>query len=126
VGVRDPRMRMVPRAGDTVNHPDHYTHGGIEVIDFLVAKGLDRDYFLGNVVKYIARAPHKGKELEDLKKAAWYLNYRIKMLEGDFDEEPDLDKCPKCRGPADNGHDRCLPPNPYACTICCKEEEGAV
>ena len=31
---------------------------------------------------------------------------------------PDLSKCPKCGGPADNGHDRCLPPNPYVCTKC--------
>lgn len=30
----------------------------------------------------------------------------------------DLDKCPKCGGPADNGHDRCYPPNPYYCTKC--------
>lgn len=29
-----------------------------------------------------------------------------------------LHKCPKCDGPADNGHDRCLPPNPYFCTKC--------
>ena len=32
--------------------------------------------------------------------------------------EPDLTKCPKCGGPADNGHDRELPPNPYFCTKC--------
>ena len=29
--------------------------------------------------------------------------------------EPDITKCPKCKGPADNGFDRCLPPNPYYC-----------
>jgi hypothetical protein len=37
------------------------------------------------------------------------------------DSEPpkvDLSKCPKCGGPADNGHDRCYPPNPYYCTKC--------
>ncbi len=34
------------------------------------------------VIKYVARAPHKNHELEDLKKAAWYLNRRIKELEG--------------------------------------------
>lgn len=33
-------------------------------------------------------------------------------------EAVDLSKCPKCGGPADNGHDRCLPPNPYFCTKC--------
>jgi hypothetical protein len=31
---------------------------------------------------------------------------------------PDLSKCPKCGGPADNGHDRCYPPNPYFCSKC--------
>lgn len=41
----------------------------------------------------------------------------------------DLNKCPKCGGPADNGHDRCLPPNPYYCTKCTEfdvaDEESA-
>lgn len=37
--------------------------------------------------------------------------------------EPSLDKCPECGGPADNGHDRCYPPNPYCCTKCCAERE---
>jgi hypothetical protein len=32
-----------------------------------------------------------------------------------------LENCPKCGGPADNGHDRCLPPNPYYCTKCSRE-----
>lgn len=32
--------------------------------------------------------------------------------------EPDLEWCPMCGGPADNGFDRCFPPNPYACTRC--------
>lgn len=31
---------------------------------------------------------------------------------------PNIDKCPQCNGPADNGHDRCVPPNPYNCTKC--------
>jgi len=33
-----------------------------------------------------------------------------------------LDKCPGCGGPADNGHDRCLPPSPYYCTKCMEKE----
>jgi hypothetical protein len=32
--------------------------------------------------------------------------------------EPDLEWCPMCGGPADNGHDRCYPPNAYACSKC--------
>jgi hypothetical protein len=62
-------------APDTVNHPAHYKTGGIETIDFIEAKNLN--YHLGNVVKYITRADHKGDRLENLKKAQWYLNREI-------------------------------------------------
>ena len=65
---------------DMVNSPSHYTAGGIETIDFIEAKKLG--YHLGNVVKYVSRAPHKGKQLEDLKKARWYLDREIENLEG--------------------------------------------
>jgi len=61
---------------DMVNHPPHYTAGGIETIDFIEAKKLG--YNLGNVVKYITRADHKGDRLENLKKAQWYLNRELK------------------------------------------------
>jgi hypothetical protein len=64
---------------DAVNHPSHYNKGGIEVIDFIMA-WFAGDYCLGNVCKYIARSKHKGKELEDLKKAQWYLNKKINFL----------------------------------------------
>ena len=64
---------------DNVNHPVHYKIGGIETIDFIEAKQLN--YHLGNVVKYITRANHKGYRLEDLKKAQWYLNRAILNLE---------------------------------------------
>lgn len=71
-----------PPAPDLVNHPPHYTTGGIETIDFIRAKQLD--YCLGNVVKYITRAPHKGNEVQDLKKARWYLDRAIsERKEGD-------------------------------------------
>ena len=60
---------------DMVNSPPHYTTGGIETIDFIEAKELN--YHLGNVVKYITRADHKGDRLENLKKAQWYLNREI-------------------------------------------------
>jgi hypothetical protein len=60
---------------DPVNHPEHYKVGGIETIDFIEAKNLG--YNLGNVVKYITRADHKGNKLQDLQKAQWYLNREI-------------------------------------------------
>lgn len=67
---------------DTVDHPQHY--GGDtphEVIKCLRAWGLESDAILWTVVCYIARADKKGNKLEDLKKAQWYLNYRITSLE---------------------------------------------
>ena len=60
---------------DPVNHPAHYTTGGVETIDFIEAKKLN--YNLGNVVKYITRADHKGNRIEDLQKAKWYLEREI-------------------------------------------------
>jgi hypothetical protein len=65
---------------DVVNHPAHYKQGGIETIDVIEAWQLD--YLLGNTVKYISRAKHKNNELEDLKKAQWYLNRAIENLNG--------------------------------------------
>lgn len=69
--------------GDTVNHPDHYNKGQFEVIDVIEdqqdwARGFNR----GNAVKYIMRAGHKGDEVEDLKKARWYLDREISRLGG--------------------------------------------
>jgi len=69
-----------PPAPDMVNHPPHYTDGGIETIDFIEAKKLD--YHLGNAVKYITRAGKKADALEDLKKAQWYLNRAIDARRG--------------------------------------------
>jgi hypothetical protein len=63
---------------DNVNHPAHYKVGGIETIDFIEAKQLN--YNLGNVVKYITRADHKGNTSEDLLKARWYLNREIAKI----------------------------------------------
>jgi hypothetical protein len=62
-----------------VSHPPHYTVGGIEVIDFIEAKGLG--YNLGNVIKYVSRAGKKDDYLEDLQKARWYLNREIGRVE---------------------------------------------
>ena len=66
---------------DAVNHPSHYTDGGIETIDFIEAKKLP--YHLGNAVKYISRAGKKdqNKTIEDLQKAVWYIERYIKVLE---------------------------------------------
>ena len=68
---------------DPVNHPSHYTDGKIEVIDFILDK--KSNFTRGNAVKYISRAGKKNpeKEIEDLQKAAWYINKEIQRLQGD-------------------------------------------
>lgn len=77
------------KVNDVVNHPSHYTDGKIEVIDFIEDKGLN--FHRGNAVKYIARAGKKNpaKEVEDLKKAVWYLNREIQRMECDNDSKKD-------------------------------------
>lgn len=69
---------IIESTQDSVNHPKHYTHGGIEVIDAIEAWGLN--FRLANVVKYVARSDHKNNKLEDLKKARWYLDREISKL----------------------------------------------
>ena len=64
---------------ETVNHPNHYNIGEIEAIDFI--ESWDLNFSLGNAIKYIARAPYKNDELEDLKKARWYIDREIQRLE---------------------------------------------
>ena len=54
---------------DSVSHPAHYTSYPHEVIELTEHLG----FCLGNAVKYILRAPFKGNELQDLKKARWYI-----------------------------------------------------
>ena len=69
---------------ESVNHPDHY--GGesnkYETIKVAEAWGMDKDAYLFNALKYISRAGNKpgSDEVEDLEKAVWYLERRIKLL----------------------------------------------
>jgi hypothetical protein len=60
---------------DNVNHPTHYNIGKIEVIEAIEDWKLN--FNLGNAVKYIARADHKNKPIEDLEKAKWYIEREI-------------------------------------------------
>jgi hypothetical protein len=72
------QLEMFEPKADPVNHPAHYKYGGIETIDFIEAKELG--YNLGNVVKYITRADHKGNRKQDLEKAMWYLTREINSI----------------------------------------------
>lgn len=81
-----------------VNSPDHYNGGGVETIDGIRA-ALGDEAFLaycrGNALKYIWRAPLKGKPIEDLHKAIWYL----RMAAGDDPRLEPID-APRERPPA--------------------------
>lgn len=62
-----------------VDHPDHYNQGKFEVID--VIEDWNLGFEAGNAVKYIARYKHKGKAVQDLQKARWYIDRLIQRIE---------------------------------------------
>lgn len=72
-------MRELREQQDMVNHPAHYTQNKWEVIDVLEEFFAD-DPLMWQVGKYILRYKHKSAPLQDLEKAAWYLNRKIKKL----------------------------------------------
>lgn len=69
---------------DNVNSPPHYKKGRFETIDKI--EDTIQHYppvialLIGNAIKYLDRAPHKGNLVEDLKKGQWYLNRAIAKL----------------------------------------------
>lgn len=70
---------------DSVNHPQHYNQNGIECFDVISAffgKEALEDFCLGNALKYLMRCQHKGKYIEDLKKAKFYIE-KILALRGE-------------------------------------------
>ena len=71
----------IETVGDPVNHPPHYTShpSGVEVIQITE----HMNFCLGNAIKYIMRSELKGRPIEDLKKAAWYINREIARLENE-------------------------------------------
>ena len=78
---------------EAVSHPEHYKGlCGLEAIEVMrnflpKYQNSHVSYLIGNVIKYVLRAPSKGKEMEDLMKAREYLDLAIKELSG---EEEDL------------------------------------
>ena len=69
-------------ARDPVNHPPHYVKGSIETIDALEGLKLDDDFCLAKAFCYIARCRYKDNLVQDLEKAIWYLNRRIRQEKG--------------------------------------------
>ncbi len=70
---------MSEKTTNAVVHPKHYNSGSIEVITAI--EDWQLNFSCGNVVKYVVRAPHKGKHLEDLRKAREYLDFEIARVE---------------------------------------------
>jgi hypothetical protein len=78
-GTPEPYIAGPDLTPDLVNSPPHYqSPTGLEVVDVIEAFGLG--WHLGNCVKYILRAGHKGDALTDLKKARWMLDRHIENL----------------------------------------------
>jgi len=68
---------------EAVDHPAHYGGADNPYEAIKVIEAWDLDFYTGNAVKYVARAGKKGgksKEIEDLRKAVWYLHYKIDRL----------------------------------------------
>ena len=68
---------------DEVNKPQHYNFGKFETIDVIVDTLGEFDainYCQGNVLKYVIRARHKGKPIQDCEKAIWYLQKMVELL----------------------------------------------
>lgn len=86
---------MIVKQNDPVNHPSHYTQGGIECIDAITAalcKYTDPvdAWLAGQVIKYLWRAPLKNAYEQDLKKAKWYLDRLIERKEQEGNAEKRL------------------------------------
>lgn len=89
--VKAERNDEVEPTNDAVQHPSHYTRGGIECIDAIKASMTADgfcDYCKGNIIKYIWRWRSKGGA-EDLKKARVYLDWLIQSAEGEESEDDD-------------------------------------
>lgn len=78
------QIEKMEKQHDNVNHPNHYTTGKIETIEYIEDKLTEEEfkgYVKGNVIKYLSRERHKNGD-EDIKKAGWYLNRLIAKLDG--------------------------------------------
>ena len=70
-------------AEDVVNNPDHYNTGNIECIDAIeesMSSVAFKGYLKGNCMKYLWRYDYKGKQVQDLQKAGWYLRKLTEMV----------------------------------------------
>ncbi len=66
---------LIKIKSSNINHPSHYNSGKFEVID--VIEDWKLGFNLGNALKYIGRAEHKGTKVDDLNKAIWYIQREL-------------------------------------------------
>lgn len=83
------KYEFVETDNEMVNRPSHYTAGKIEVIDMIDSAEWLAHFCAGNTLKYLLRHEHKGKKVEDLEKAEWYLKRLIQHY-----KETEEDKAP--------------------------------
>lgn len=69
----------VSEAPEMVSHPAHYNYGRHETIDII--EDWELGFHCGNAVKYISRHKYKGTAIKDIKKAIWYLERYLQILE---------------------------------------------
>jgi len=69
-----------------IDHPRHYNVGSIEAVTIIEDWKLN--FSLGNVIKYVLRAPYKGETEADLRKALWYLQREIDRVRAEKGGEP--------------------------------------
>jgi len=84
--LRDKHPTLVKKYEDFVNSPPHYNYGKIECIEAIeesMTPDAFKGYLKGNTMKYLWRYERKGKGLEELRKAQWYLNKLIKEVDNE-------------------------------------------
>ena len=83
ITINDSKESLTFSSFDMVNHPPHYNQSGVECIDAIsAATGNNFKYYLlGNIMKYLWRFDYKGKAVEDLNKAKWYLDKSIEHVD---------------------------------------------
>jgi hypothetical protein len=78
--MEDDNKKVTQDQVDNVNSPSHYNYGKVECIEAIeesMTQESFKGYLKGNTLKYLWRYERKGKSLEDLKKAEWYLKKLI-------------------------------------------------
>lgn len=83
------KRKFAELQSDMVNAPPHYNSSGIECLDAIEAATGEgyQHYLQGNILKYLWRYRYKGKPVEDLQKARFYLDRLILVLENEQDKD---------------------------------------